>query len=268
MKPDNFETLPKFQRLQYLFSNHIRNPEDSPYSIENQPGLAEIAQEVDSKRLKAYESLFFNNLYDFFSNLFPILKAIVGDTRWQEIIREYLIKHRAKSPLFHELGQEFILFLQNEFESKPGDPDYMLELAHYEWVELALSIEEQEGFLNPLDVEPDLDSAYEVSPVAAPLAYEWPVHKIMVDQVVDTKPDCITTLLAFRDEEDQVQFIELSPVLYELVQAMTENSEQATVRALLHRLCKDLGLEKDKIEGFAVSILEDLIDMHLVRPIS
>lgn len=267
MKPDNFETLPKFQRLQYLFSNHIRNPENAPYAIENEPGLAEIAQEIESKRLKAYESLFFNNLHDFFSNLFPILKSIVGDTRWQEIIREYLVKHRSKTPLFHELGQEFIVFLQNEFEPQSGDPSYMLELAHYEWVELALSIDEQEGFTNPLDVMPDLDCVYEVSPVAYPLAYEWPVHKITADMKTQEKPEGVTTLLAFRDEEDQVQFMELSPVLYELVQAMSENSEQATVRALLHRLCEGLGLEKTMIEGFSVSILEDLIDMHLVRPV-
>lgn len=268
MKPDNFEELPKFQRLQYLFSNHIRNPEQTPYAIEKEPGLAEIAQEIETKRLKAYESLFFNNLNDFFSNLFPVLKSIVGETRWQEIVREYMIKHRSKTPLFHELGQEFILFLQNEFEAQSSDPDYLLELAHYEWVELALTIAEEEGFINPLDVAPDLDCVYEVSPVAYPLAYEWPVHKITADQMMQERPVAITTLLAFRDEEDQVQFMELSPVLYELVQAMTDNSEQETVRALLHRLSEGLGLEKTMMEGFSVSILEDLIDMHLVRPVS
>ncbi|RUM91227.1 MAG: DUF2063 domain-containing protein [Thiomicrospira sp.] len=268
MKPTDFDTLPKFQRLQYVFSNHIRNPEEAPYSVENEPGLAEIAQDIEPRRLKAYESLFFNNLYDFFSNLFPVLKSIVGDERWQEIVREYMIKHRSKTPLFHELGQEFIVFLQNEFEPQSADPDYLLELAHYEWVELALTIAEEEGFINPLDVVSDLDAVYELSPVASPLAYEWPVHKITVENSDEPKPEYITTLLAFRDEMDQVQFMELSPVLYELVQSIHDNSEQATVRELLHRLCEGLGLEKSTVEGFAVSILEDLIDMHLVRSVS
>lgn len=268
MKPNDFEELPKFQRLQYLFSNHIRNPENAPYSVENEPVLAEIAQDIDPKRLKAYESLFFNNLYEFFSNLFPVLKSIVGEERWQEIVREYMVKHRSKTPLFHELGQEFILFLQNEFEPQSGDPDYMLELAHYEWVELALTIAEEEGFVNPLDVAPELDGVYELSPVAYPLAYEWPVHKMTLENSDEPKPECITTLLAFRDEMDQVQFMELSPVLYELVQAMSDNSEQATVRTLLRCLCEDLGLEQTMIEDFAVSILKDLIAMHLIRPVS
>lgn len=268
MKTNNFEKLPKFQRLQHLFSSYIRDPENVDYCVDNDPDLAEIAEKIDPKRLKVYESLFFNNLYEFFSNLFPVLKSIVGDERWQEIVREYMVKHRSKTPLFHELGQEFILFLQNEFAPQTSDLDYMLELAHYEWLELELITSEEESFTNLLDITPDLGGVYELSPVAYPLAYEWPVHKMTLECSGAPKPECITTLLAFRDETDQVQFMELSPVLYVLVQAMNYNSEQATVRTLLRCLCEDLGLEQTMIEDFAVSILKDLIAMHLIRPVS
>jgi len=82
--------------------------------------------------------LFFNNLRGFFSNIFPVLTSIMGNERWLELIREYLQKHDSKTPLFHELGQEFLDFLQNEYESLANDPPFILELAHYEWVELAV----------------------------------------------------------------------------------------------------------------------------------
>lgn len=265
--PDNFEELPKFQKLQYLFAAHIRNPEQQPYDAEQRLGTSEI----EARRLRAYEHLFFNNVYDFFSNLFPVLKSIVGEARWAEIVREYMQKHQSRTPLFHELGQEFILFLQHEYESKDEDPDYMLEMAHYEWVELAVSIDEHESFArlnkDTSTVDAVLDDVYVLSSVAWPLAYEWPVHEISADNADMVKPDWVTTLLVYRDNDDQVQFMNLSPLLYELLQRIA-NTQGQTMEKILTDMAEEMGQDVSELSTFALQILQNLLDEHLIAPIS
>lgn len=259
MTPEYLDRLPKFQKLQHIFAAHIRDPENQPYEGEVVEGEAPI----EPRRLKAYEELFYNNLLDFFSNLFPVLKSIVGDDRWREIVREYLQKHRSRTPLFHELGQEFILFLQNEYEPQESDPAYMLELAHYEWVELAVSIDEHECLDNEEDELIDLDAVYDLSPLAWPLAYEWPVHRLSTDNAELDKPEWMTTLLVYREHNDTVEFMELTPVLYELLQQLAQG-EDKTLREQLTQLAETIQVPEEDVLGFATEILQNFIAGDLI----
>lgn len=271
MNADELAQLPVFQQLQYQLSAHIRDPKNQPYAKASVvqkdsklPGLVKMA--VEPRRLKIYENLFFNNLFDFFSNLFPVLKSILGEARWVEITREYLQKHEAKTPLFHELGQEFIAFLQTEYQPLESDPPFMLELAHYEWVELAVKIEPQESTLNPEDLGLDWQSIYQLSPVAWPLVYEWPVHRLEANDLPSQKPEWVTTLLVYRDDEDAVQFMELSPVLYELLLAFMDNESQ-TVLQILTAMAEQMQQPVESLTGFAEQVLQDFIEHNLISPV-
>ena len=69
-----------------------------------------------------------------------------------------------------------------------GDPPWLAELAHYEWVELALQIAERRR-LPPHDPDGDLlDGVPVLSPLAWPLAYRWPVHRIGPDSSPSAPP--------------------------------------------------------------------------------
>lgn len=258
--PEDFEALPKFQKLQYLFAGHVRDPEHQPYQ-----GTAFGGEAIESRRLQAYESLFYHNVFDFFSNLFPVLKSVLGEARWGELVREYLQKHQSRKPLFHELGQEFILFLQNEYEPQSQDPNFLLELAHYEWVELAVSIDPQEITQNPTGLKVDAQQRYALSPLAWPLAYEWPVHELSAANQTLEKPEGITTLLVYRDLQDQVQFMALSPLLFELLQRLTHSPEQ-TLQAVLSDMADDLAQDEAQLTPFALQIVQNLLDEHLLHP--
>ena len=54
----------------------------------------------------------------------------------QEMVRDFMRRHRSTTPLFTEVGQEFLAYLQDERGPQAGDWPFMLELAHYEYVEL------------------------------------------------------------------------------------------------------------------------------------
>ncbi len=130
----------------------------------------------------------------FFSGLFPVCKELIGQDSWNGLIQDYLANHQAKTPLFHELGQEFLSFLNSEQEisSTTHDrlPDYFNELAHYEWVELALSISPKHGIdlSNETEQAPSVEATFSTdwliqrSDLAWPLSYSWPVATLRQKQ--------------------------------------------------------------------------------------
>ncbi|MDG6773730.1 putative DNA-binding domain-containing protein [Thiomicrorhabdus sp. ZW0627] len=246
---------PHFQKLQQQFAEHIRNPE-KPYAPKGE-------QQIEPRRLEVYESLFFNNVEGFFNSLFPVTSAVLGEDRWQQLMREYMIKHRARTPLFHRLGEEFLAFLNDSYEPQQQDPTFLLELAHYEWVELALGISPEEADSNPTGLKADLQQAYQLSPVAWPLVYDWPVQQISVDYQPETAPEQVTTLLVFRNADDRVEFMEIAPLLYQWLTALNEAD---SARAALMPLTAELELDEAALEQFAVQTLQQLIDLNIIHP--
>ena len=117
-----------FMETQYQFANAIRDPDNNP-----------APDNIEQRRMTIYQELFYNNIEGFIANGFPVLREITPDQTWHSMIRDFMIKHRCKTPLFHEIAREFLAYLDNERSSK-NDPIFINELAHYEWVELALSV--------------------------------------------------------------------------------------------------------------------------------
>ena len=97
--------------------------------------------------------------------------------RWRAVLRSFLRDYRAQTPKFGEIAEEFVDFLAaapavlNEGEW----PAFLLELAHYEWVEMVL----QQSAAEPLPLSDPallLDRPLQMSALAWPLAYAWPVQ--------------------------------------------------------------------------------------------
>ena len=129
MSTRNTPDRPAFVRQQYAFAAHIRNPEKNPGP-----------EGIEERRMKIYRELFYNNVEGFIANTYPVLRQITPDDCWHAMIRDYFAHHVAHTPLFPEMPREFLKYLEHERKPQPDDPPFMLELAHYEWVELALSL--------------------------------------------------------------------------------------------------------------------------------
>lgn len=266
MSPKSEEQRPYFQVLQQQFADSIRNPEQVDYAP---AGEAPIEQ----RRLKTYQQLFFNNIEGFFSQIFPVCADIMGQERWLQIIREYMLKHRSRTPLFHELGEEFLAFFETEFTPQTSDPGFLLELAHYEWIELALSVSTEIGF-ETVDLQQaelnkvDLAKAYELSPVAWPLAYEWPVHQLSKAFQPTEKPAQTTTLLVYRREQTNgdeiIDFMNLTPLLYQFLMILEASDSAQTAFATVTG-SYDLTIEQRQI--FALQALQELVDLNILRAV-
>lgn len=105
----------------------------------------------------------------------------------------------------------------------------MLELAHYEWVELALSISVETPDWESIDPAGCLLQRRPVlNPVLANLHYSWPVHYIAPRARVSPAE---TYLLVFRDANDKVRFVEINAFTSRLLQLL-ESTEYTGQMAL------------------------------------
>ena len=216
--------LPQFQQLQYAFTAHIRDPESHPRPTD-----------IEARRMKIYNELTYNNVEDFMASTYPVLREICGDEKWHRLMRDYFANHYASTPFFHEMPREFLKYLEQEREPGEDDLPFMLELAHYEWVELALSVSDQQTDHTTIDPNGDLLNDIPVlSPLAWPLSYQFPVHKISTEFMPATPPEQPTYLVVYRDPQDAVRFLEMNPVTAHLVQLIAEGSQRNGRELLTH----------------------------------
>ncbi|MFA6052486.1 MAG: putative DNA-binding domain-containing protein [Methylobacter sp.] len=209
-----------FKAKQLEFASYIRDPENNP-----------APADVQQQRMDMYRELFFNNIESFLSANFPVIRKILNGSQWLELAHDFFAKHPCKSPYFSEIPEEFMEYLQSE-RNNPGDLPFMLELAHYEWVEMALSISKEEAAANNQSWDNLLKKRIKLSPLAWPLAYQYPVQKISPDFLPDAAPQQPTFLVVYRNPADEVNFIETTPITYRLLQLIQENEEMLTENCL------------------------------------
>jgi hypothetical protein len=196
--------------LQRRFAAHIRDP-----------GSAPAPAGIEDRRMGIYRELFFNNVAGLLAGNFPVLNRILGPERWQALVRDFYRDHRCRTPLFHEIAQELLTYLGEERGERPQDPPFMYELAHYEWVELALSLEDAALDEQAADPQGDLLAGIPVlSPLAWPLAYRFPVHRLSPQFQPDEPPAEASFYIVYRDRGDRVGFINVNAVTLRLVERL------------------------------------------------
>lgn len=203
------------------------------------PANATAPEGIEPRRLKVYADLFFNNVAGLLGSTFPVIRAVLGDDGWPLLVRDFLREHPARTPVFTELPRELLRYLDARAEGGRGDALWLRELAHYEWVELALQLSDEQPAQLQHDPAGDLRSGVPVlSPLAWPLAYDWPVHRIAPGALPDAPAS--TLLLVHRDATGTVHFHELAPLAFHLLHRVAE-SPQESGETLLRRLAAEIG---------------------------
>lgn len=236
--------LPEFQRYQFAFTSHIRDPKN----VSRPAG-------VGARRMKVYNQLLYNNLESFLLACFPVLRTILGKHRWGRLVRAFFSMHRSRTPYFRQIPDEFMQFLQNEWGPGEGYPDFLLELAHYEWIELVLTVSNRDEQLMEHDANGDLiEGCPLLNPVLANLAYQYPVHRIRPRAKIVAVP---TFLLVFRDAEFNIRFVEQSQVSARLLRLLEQGN--LTGREAVMQLAEEIGHGNPAmLVMFAKGFLEEL----------
>lgn len=242
--------------IQKSFAAHIRDPE-------GMPGPSDVPPE----RMKVYRELFFNNVESFMSTGFPVLHAILDGPRWSSLVREFYREHVATTPIFVEVAGEFVTYLEQERSARVDDVPFLKALAHYEWVELALSVLEadspplnQEFLDHPLEFSPRLSS------LAWLLSYPFPVHKIGPDYQPAIANESPVQLLVYRGRDESIHFLELNSVTHRLL-GMLSAPERGTLVEILTQIALDIGHpDISKVVEFGADLLRDLHQKGAIAP--
>ncbi len=233
-----------FQQYQYAFTAHIRDPKKNPKP-----------DNVDEERMSVYREGVYNNVFESSSVCFPVCQKTLGKVAWDSIMRRFFATHHASSPIFREIPQELLAFLQTDEEVS----DYIKQLAHYEWVELAVGM--QKVSAPKLSEETDLLNEVPVlTPAHMLLQYDYPVQKISPEFIPENKED--TYLLVFRNQEFDVNFIELNPMTYALLELILQG---LTGKQALTSLAEQTQHpQPEVIIEFGAGVLQDLMQQGAI----
>jgi hypothetical protein len=252
-------TANDFRAKQAEFAAHLRDPDNNP-----------APADVEDRRMQIYRDIFFNNIKGFLAQSFPVLSAQLGEDRWALLIRDFYRDHRSLSPLFPQVAREFLNYLADERTGKSDgdeqtDEQFLYELAHYEWVALALKLAD--------DPEPDtsitpdgslLDNQPVFSELAWAMSYSWPVSEFTGDNQPEQPAGQMQHHLVYRDDEGQVVFTKLNAVSARLFQLLDTEGAISGGEAL-HTVARELQhAEPDKVLASGLQILEKWRELGVI----
>jgi uncharacterized protein len=234
---------------QFTLARHLRDPDTHAPP----PG-------IEARRLRVYRELFFNNIQSLLANGFPVIREILGEARWKELVQAFFGGYRSRTPLFTQIAAEFVAFLEERADAL-GVPPWLPELAHYEWIEQALFVSDAQ----PPEHDPEgdlLDGVPLLSPLALPLAYRWPVAEIGPSNIPDAPPAEFTTLLVHRDAGHQVHFARIAPLAYYLLASL--QTTPRTGREHLAALAAETGTDPVQMQAHGLELLRQLASQGVV----
>ena len=254
------EQLPSFLSYQHQFVNYLRNPltnESLPTTLPT--------------RVNVYARLLHSKFDGSLRTCFPIVRKLLGDTHWQLLIVDFIRVHRCQSPLYREIPDEFIDYLMNE-NSRIELPEFIIDLAHYEWMELVLETEKPSHSDNIFPVNDDLLTIIPaLNPVLHILHYRYPVQTISASDQRwknwknhPTPYEQETVILAgIRDTHYNVQFIELNAITARLIELLQEGV--GTGEQVLLKLAAEMHYEvHETILPFGIDILQQLKTQQVI----
>ena len=236
------------EAYQRAFAAHLRDPTANP------PPTG-----VDAARAGVYVELLFNNVEDFLSNCFPVIRSILDDDAWNTLVRQFYAEHACTTPYFREISAEFVQWLTSTALS--DRPPFLLELAHYEWVEIPLTL--ADAPINWQQINPDgdlLDGIPVLNPVMLLQSYQYPVHRISMDYQPHT-PDP-THLLLIRNPEHKIDFIVLNAITARLLQWLQEG---ISARQALTQIAEEIQhANTEQLLEFGLTLLHQFQQQHVL----
>lgn len=234
-----------FRSFQNAFAARLRDPR----------GQARPAG-VPARRMRVYEQLLFNNLEGFLLACFPITRQILGARAWRTLVRGFFVEHRCESPLFRDIPAQFLAWFEPRAAALQPQRPWLYEFMHYEWLELAVSIDDAAD-IDDIDTHGDLLTQRPVlNPTARIAHYRYPVHSIAPGRGRYRPDDRGYAYLVFRDGTDAVRFVRLNSLSARLLELLREG--QLAGRAALLKIACELRLDVAVTTDAGRLLLEEL----------
>jgi hypothetical protein len=146
-------------------------------------------------RFLLYRDLARNNLVAPLENTFPVLQALLGEA-WEGATAAFLEARALQSPYYRDIAPAFVAWLAETGWGRDRWPA-IVELAHYEFLELMVTRWPDDEVIDALQEEPSPGSRLVLDPAARVVSYGFAVHQAS-EAEPDPKPEP-AHLLLYRD---------------------------------------------------------------------
>lgn len=202
-----------------------------------------LARQKD--RFLLYRDLARNNLVAPLENTFPVLRALLGED-WEAAAGEFIAARSLQSPYYRDIAPAFVAWLAEASWGQDRWPA-LLELAHYEYLELLVTRWADEPGLEGLAGVPSAASRIVLDPAARVVSYAHAVHRAS-----EAEPDPVpgrTHLLLYRDPAGDFGVFELTESLAALLVRAQAEPMGPSFSSDLGDLLVDL-VERGALRGF------------------
>ncbi len=196
-----------FKARQYAFTAHLRDPARHP-----------APDDVADERIAVYRELLYRNVDDALARALPVLHSLLAEEIWQAMVKHYFATHRARTPFYPRMAEEFLAYLATR-EAASDWPPFLEELARYEWAEAEVLLDPHDFAEHEVDADLALfDGCIVPNPVLRPAVYRFPVHRIGPDFQPREAPATPTYLVVCRRRDERAGFVELNAVAARLLE--------------------------------------------------
>lgn len=244
-----------FQQTQQDFVRHLKDPDNHPFDYG-----------IEDRRMAIYRELFFNNVVGFLDSGFPVLKSLYPEQDWHQLARQFYAEHHCRSPYIVDISKEFVEYLAGEYTAQDRDPPFLQELAHYEWLELDVSVRKTTKPHQVWDQQSEVNGVW-LSELASVVSYPFPVHQIS-QEFQPGQPTEPMYYVVYRDEEDEVQFLLINQVTAYMLTVLEQHGDMA-VDELISQLQQALPqLPEEQVETSMRETLQQLLAATILLPVS
>ncbi|WP_339723743.1 putative DNA-binding domain-containing protein [uncultured Paraglaciecola sp.] len=245
--------MKSFIETQHAFIQHIKDPQSHPFE-----------GGIEDRRLAIYRELFFNNILGFLSSGFPVLESLYSEQQWKSLARKFFSEHECRSPYFIDISKEFVEYLSSEYVLTESDPVFMCELAHYEWLELDLSVRKTTQTVKAWDGQSQITEVC-MSDLATLVSYHYPVHQISSD-FYPTEAGEVVYLVVYRDSSDEVNFTLINAVSAHLLNTILQQGVVSVNSLNKIMIAAMPQVESQQIIESIQQVLQTLLDKEILFP--
>lgn len=213
-------------------------------------------------RLQVYRSLVQNGLNAVVARMLPRTRARMNAScagRFDLDVARFLDEVGPRTHYLRDLPGEIVEWADPRWRADSGVPAYLPDLAVHELTCFAVAAAEQEP---PAQLQPEGDVLLERRLVftrsARRVRYSWAVHELPADEGATAPPaQRDVRLLAYRDDDHAVRWLELTPLASSIVERLIEGEPLGRA---VERACADHTTAPSAVAEDISRLLADLAE--------
>jgi len=210
------------------------------------------------ERVELYRHLVRGRLLGALQASIPRTLARLGPSRVSKDLGHFLRLGGATSPYVRDVAGDFVDWLADEWRRHPTVPDYVVDLARHELLAIAVASADDAPVVDPPEAV-TAQSRICLGPATRMASYDYAVHRLPEDDSDTSTPlDEPTSLLAYRDAELRVRYLELSALGAALLGYLAKGEPLA--EAALRALADTGTASNDSTLAGIAAFLQDLED--------